>query len=101
MDNYSIYFDLIKSDLQSDWIKPDLFLDNTLSDRVKSAWIIIWSDVLKHNLIGPSVVWLASSKADPVYASTQPSLPSYSAAGKNHYVGGGVGQGGLGVGTGV
>jgi hypothetical protein len=41
MDNYSIYFDLIKSDLQSDWIKPDLFLDNTLSDRVKSAWIII------------------------------------------------------------
>ncbi len=44
---------------------------------------------------------MASSKADPVYASTQPSLPSYSAAGKDHYVGGGVGQGGLGVGTGV
>ncbi len=57
--------------------------------------------MLKSNLIGPRVVWLASSKADPVYASTQPSLPSYSAAGKNHYVGGGVGQGGPGVGTGV
>jgi hypothetical protein len=42
MDNYSIHFDLIKSDLQSDWIKSDLFLDiRTLSDRVKSAWIIL------------------------------------------------------------
>ncbi len=42
-----------------------------------------------------------AARADPVCASTQPSLPSYSAAGKDDYVGGGVGQGGIGVGTGV
>ncbi len=45
--------------------------------------------------------WRPPRLADPVYASTQPSLPSCSAAGKDHYVGGGVGQGGTGVGTGV